>query len=133
MGKETQRELDGFMICFGNKLPRSCRWMGSGVEWREERKRALEGIPSPLALAPGGWQGHFLRWGDVQTEGQGWEPSLGHAGLEASADWQEAAPEALAVSGHLMKTVGPSITGQSLNSGHWGTRQSSGLFCRFSI
>lgn len=67
MGRETQRELDGVTICFGNKLPRSCRWMGSGVGWREERKRALEGIPRPLALAPGGWQCHFLRWGDVQT------------------------------------------------------------------
>lgn len=43
MGKEKQRELDGFKICFGNKLPRSCRWIGSGVGWREERKRALEG------------------------------------------------------------------------------------------
>ena len=121
------------MICFGNKLPRSCRWMGSEVGWREGRKRALEGIPSPLALPPGGWQGHFLRWGDMQIEGQGWEPSLGHAGLETSADCQEAAPEALAVSGHLMKTVSPSITGQSLNSGHWGTRLSSGSFCSFSI
>lgn len=67
MGRETQRELDGVTICFGNKLPRSCRWMGSGVGWREERKRALEGIPRPLALAPGGWQCHFLRRGDVQT------------------------------------------------------------------
>lgn len=40
---------------------------------------------------------------------------MGRAGLEASADCQEAAPEALAVSGPLMKTVGPSISGQSLN------------------
>lgn len=84
MGKETQTELDGFMICFGNKFPRSCRWMGLGVEWREERNRALEGILQPSG--PSAWwvAGPLPEVGrDVQTEGQGWEPSLGHAGLEA--------------------------------------------------
>lgn len=83
MGKETQRELDGVMICFGNKLPRSCRWMGSGVGWREERKRVLEGIPRPLVLAPGGWQALLLpevgRRAD--RKGRGGNPVWGMLGL----------------------------------------------------
>lgn len=69
--------------------------VGGGVEGREEEGPGRDTQPSgPTAW---GWQGHFLRWGDMQIEGQGWEPSLGHAGLETSADCQEAAPEALAV------------------------------------
>lgn len=74
-----------------------------------------------------------------RQEGQGWEPSLGHSGLEASADCQEAAPEALAVSGPLMKTVGPSITGQSLNFApgtalvHFVASASGKVLCRQEV